>query len=222
MEKQTQIWIIKQKLTKKLNKKYPLHELMRCRLWWEAKGRWKRRQMVRIEASLNGANWRFGELKRRDWCQQRAEASPSMPTAALKRHHWRRSPMATLKRCDRHQSPTVMLKRCHRCQRQAEASPLVPMATLKRRNRRWLPMATIKRRDRRWLPTVTLKHRDQRQRRCLSVAITPIAAQQAWWVATVEVRWSSCEVLSEGKRELGKGRKIKWKKKKKGLRCFKY
>ena len=44
MEKQTQIWIIKQKLT------------MRCRLWWEAKGRWKRRQMVRIEASLNGAN----------------------------------------------------------------------------------------------------------------------------------------------------------------------
>ena len=44
MEKQTQIWIIKQKLTKKLTqkkkkrKKYPLHKLKRCRLWWEAKG----------------------------------------------------------------------------------------------------------------------------------------------------------------------------------------
>ena len=196
---------------------------MRCRLWWEAKGRWKRRQMVRIEASPNGANWRFGELKRHDRCQRRAEASPLMPTATLKRHHRRRSPMATLKRRDRHQSPTATLKHCHRCQRQAEASPSVPMATLKRRNRHRSPMATIKRHDRRWLPTATLKHRDQRQRRRLSVATAPMAAQQAWWAATVEIRWSSCEVLSEGKRELGKGRKIKWekwKKKKKGVEVF--
>ena len=221
MEKQTQIWIIKQKLTKKLTKKYPLHELMHCQLWWEAKGRWKRRQMVWIEASSNGANWKFGELKRRDQCQWRAEASPSMPTATLKRHHRRRSPMATLKHHDQHKSPTATLKRCHWCQRQAEASPLVPMATLKRRNRCWSPMATIKRRDRPWLPTVMLKHRDQRQWRCLSVATGPMAAQQAWWAATVEVRWSSCEVLSEGKRELGKGRKIKWEKwKKKGVEVF--
>ena len=57
MEKQTQIWITKQKLTKK----YPLHELMRCRLWWEAKGCRKRRQMVRTEASRT-----FCQMKRRD------------------------------------------------------------------------------------------------------------------------------------------------------------
>ena len=46
---------------------------MRCRLWWEAKGRWKRRQMVRTEGSASrsiaiGAN---GELKHRHWCQWR-------------------------------------------------------------------------------------------------------------------------------------------------------
>ena len=67
-----------QKINKKINskekKKYPLHELKRRRLWWEAKGRrlgvggkglpvgwkvkgrWKRHQMVRTEASRDGVS----------------------------------------------------------------------------------------------------------------------------------------------------------------------
>ena len=47
-------------------------ELKRRRLWWEAKGRRKCRQMVRTEASRT-----FWELKRRDRRQRRAEASRS-------------------------------------------------------------------------------------------------------------------------------------------------
>ena len=178
--------------------------------------------MVRTEGLVSwsvaiGAN---DELKRHHWCQRR-----HLSITIDADRQWRRLSIAISINRQQWRLSIATLKRCHWCQRQAEASPLVPMATLKRRNRRWLPMATIKRRHRPWLPTVTLKHRDQRQRRRLSVATAPMVAQQAWWAATVEVRWSSCEVFSEGKRELGKGRKIKWekwKKKKRGLRCFKY
>ena len=53
-----------------------------------------------------------------------------------------------------------------------------------------------------------------------SVATVPTAVRQARSAATIEIKWSGCEVLSERKRESGKGRKIMWKKK--GLKCFKY
>ena len=48
----------------------------------------------------------------------------------------------------------------------------------------------------------------------------PTATRQAWSAATAEIRWSGCEVLSEGKRESGKGRKIKWEKKKREAEVF--
>ena len=78
MEKQTQIWIIKQKLTKKLTqkkkkrkKKYPLHELMRSWLWWEVKGCWLG---VRGEGSLVG--WKTkGHQKRCDGANGGAASS---------------------------------------------------------------------------------------------------------------------------------------------------
>ena len=59
-----------------------------------------------------------------------------------------------------------------------------------------------------------------RQWRRLGVAMVPtterrarLATRQARSAVMAEIRWSDCEVLSEGKRESGKGRKIKWKKK---------
>ena len=71
MEKQTQIWIIKQKLTKKLTqkkkkmKKIPITRTKASPVvvggegllvGWKVKGRWKRHQMVRTEASRDGVS----------------------------------------------------------------------------------------------------------------------------------------------------------------------
>ena len=71
MEKQTQIWIIKQKLTKKLTqkkkkmKKIPITRTEASPIvvggeglpvGWKVKGRWKRHQMVRTEASRDGVS----------------------------------------------------------------------------------------------------------------------------------------------------------------------
>ena len=71
MEKQTQIWIIKQKLTKKLTqKKKKMKKIPITRteaslvvvggeglpVGWKVKGRWKRHQMVRTEASRDGVS----------------------------------------------------------------------------------------------------------------------------------------------------------------------
>ena len=66
---------------------------MHRRLWWEAKGHRKRRQMVRIEALPDGANKNVaidanGELKRCHQRQWRAKALPSVPMATLKCRDW--------------------------------------------------------------------------------------------------------------------------------------
>ena len=68
---QTQIWIIKQKLTKKLTqKKKKMKKIPITRteaspvvvggegllVGWKVKGRWKRHQMVRTEASRDGVS----------------------------------------------------------------------------------------------------------------------------------------------------------------------
>ena len=141
MEKQTQIWIIKQKLTKTLNKKNTHYTN------WCVAGYGGRRRVVRSVAR---------------WCE--------------------------LKRCDRRRWR----------QQRVEASPLVPMAS-------WSIAIGTDRQQRR----LSVAIGTDRQRRCLKVAMAPTAARQARSAVTAKIRWSGCEVLSEGKRESGKGRKIK-------------
>ena len=148
MEKQTQIWIIKQKLTKKLTqkKKIPITRN------WCVTGCGGRQRVARSVAEWcelkrreRFASWSVaidanGELKCCDRCQRRVETSPLVPTMMLKRRD-RCQQWAEASRLTPTASWSVAidangeLKRRYRRQRRAEASPLVPTATLKRRDR---------------------------------------------------------------------------------------
>ena len=179
MEKQTQIWIIKQKLTKKLTqkKKIPITRN------WCVTGCGGRQRVARSVAEWcelkrreRFASWSVaidanGELKCCDRCQRQVETSPLVPTMMLKRRdgcqQWAEASRLT---------PTASwsvaidangeLKRRHWCQRQRLSVAIDANSELKRRDRRQQQAEASP-----LVPTTTLKRLDWRQRRRLSVTI---------------------------------------------------